>query len=1026
MASIVTNSTIVTTLTPVLQNVTIKATLDAYGPIGTYTYGSYAGTFNAAVFGSSSTEFTIDNKGLIESIGTGDLDAGIFLGAFGTITNTGSIIGSSAILMYGTTGFGVVTNSGLIDGSLVAAIGIGSYGKVTNSGTIEGGVVGVAIARGGSVINSKIIEAGEDGIALGASTSSYVDNTGSITAGGTGVYLAGAGTVINSGAVYGDDTGIDGGGVDLVKNTGTIFGNEYGVDLYPSGGTVINSGLIESYRTGVYTGGEYTNAPSVITNAKGGTIFSGDAIQMESGGSVNNAGLVYGIDDGIDAYGNATVTNTGTVIGYFDTGIFLAGPTLAITNSGLISAEYDAIGADGDTFALTNTGTIIGGQSYYDYGEDEDYDEFSAAVTIDASATVNNSGLISGGYAGLSAEGAYENITNSGSILGFVGDGINVDSATLSLVNTKLIVGGDAGIYGDEDYATVNNSGTIVGSLFAGIELYAATIALTNSKLIIGGEVGLETGYFDEDEALSVSIGNTGTIIGTRDLGVGIGAEYVTVTNSKLIMGGFAGLDIYNSYEATVTNTGSIIGTLEFGIGLYSESATITNSGLIYSNGEGIGESYYYDDEDEVQELAVTNSGTIDGKYGAGIDGDFYATIYNTGLITSGDEAIDVEAADITNSAAGVISATYGDAIDTDELTLVNAGKITSKYEAAVVGYDGVYVTNASTGVIKGEDGVIGYDEVGTVTNLGTIMGTKYDGIYLDEGGTIVDSGVISGKEYGVYLATNDTNLLELTTSAKLTGNVYLGGGELELTTGSSIGTLAIGTVSGFDSIVVSAKAEWELSGVNTIGAGVALTNSGTLIEKGSDHLVINGNVYGTGTIVLGTAGLALNSYVSSQTIDFTGKGDLLTIGSIDSFDGVINDFAKSETIDLSGISLSSVTGTSFADGVLTISAASTYFLTFANPASFSGEVLAYFADGSGLGITLTPANTEGKVKMAFVAGTPTADSSVVLPAVSSVATSYTAAAPAITASSSMLGFSGTDLLKSHPLTAVPAVTLHA
>ena len=269
----------------------------------------------------------------------------------------------------------------------------------------------------------------------------------------------------------------------------------------------------------------------------------------------------------------------------------------------------------------------------------------------------------------------------------------------------------------------------------------------------------------------------------------------------------------------------------------------------------------------------------------------------------------------------------------------------------------------AGSGSGKGGDGGTGGDGVylkagGTVTNAGTIShgdggvsgsgganGTGGDAVYFGKGASrlIIDPGaVFSGK---VVFDSSFSNAIEL---AKGTG---------------AIGTIAgIGgaTFTGFDALTVDSGATWDLSGTPTLASSIIVTNDGTISEAGSDQLTLDGSLTGSGTIKLDPTTLTLNGYVGTgQTIDFTATGDTLKLGDVstveNNFHGTIEGFAQGDAIDLTGLSSGSITGHSFANGVLTIDLTSggPITLDFSNPSNFSGQYFDFTADtGTGTDIT--------------------------------------------------------------------------
>jgi hypothetical protein len=91
------------------------------------------------------------------------------------------------------------------------------------------------------------------------------------------------------------------------------------------------------------------------------------------------------------------------------------------------------------------------------------------------------------------------------------------------------------------------------------------------------------------------------------------------------------------------------------------------------------------------------------------------------------------------------------------------------------------------------------------------------------------------------------------------------------------------------------------------------------------------------------------------QQISFTGTGESLVLGDVSGFSGAIGNFKTGETIELSGVSPTRITGEHFSKDILTLSeAGGPIKITFASSSNFQNEKFSYFADDDSVGITLT------------------------------------------------------------------------
>jgi hypothetical protein len=249
-------------------------------------------------------------------------------------------------------------------------------------------------------------------------------------------------------------------------------------------------------------------------------------------------------------------------------------------------------------------------------------------------------------------------------------------------------------------------------------------------------------------------------------------------TISKTITNGITiGVGGYTSPQ-TVTKAGYVSRTNKAAI--YNGStanATILNHGTIRSNG-GPDAIFLYKGND-----IVDNTGTIEATHGKGIYLDSDGSV--------------------SNSASGVIlsGGAYYSAIDIND----------DSHSSTIVNY----------GEISGATGVnFGGDHSQTVIDGGTIIGSSGDAIHLSSQNNLVrfqpGKLLIQGGVDGGY-----------------------GTDTLEFASGTSIGTLnGVGAdFVNFSQGTVDAGADWVLTGKNTFGAGVTLTNDGSITVASYDAL---------------------------------------------------------------------------------------------------------------------------------------------------------------------------------------------
>jgi len=686
----------------------------------------------------------------------------------------------------------------------------------------------------------------------------------------------------------------------IVTNTGHISGGS-GILMFggqPTG-YVRNTGYIG----GMFGAGVYLYAGGRVSNAG---FISGQTVGVYLGGpgGVSNAGIIESVGNGVIAtYGAANIYNTGTISGSFTYGVAFQG-TLVNGPHGLIFSNGTAVSVTHG--AMYNRGKIEGG---------------SLGIQIVNDAQLRNAGFIFGNIAiqnkaGTAGGGEIYNAA-SGHITGFH-DGIylmsepgaydSVGNAGYinAVVNTAVLI----------ESGRVFNTGTIHGA--DGIDLLGAA-TVTNSGLIEGSIVGIIAQG-------GATIIDSGTIVNQSGDAIDLSAG----APNRLVL------------DASAVIIGPVIlnGALELARGQQGargirdikgiESLTI-DSGAIW---DAAGKT--------LRNARIFNDGTLRATPGktALIGG---GPVYNYGLIKGG--------AGVSDAGGYAYNAGKIDALNGTGIALTTPG----------------YIINAARGIIEGAVGVslaansalYNYGSItgGVTAGAGAAIynyarGLITGGITL-AGGSVYDAGTISGAATAIDFTGSQANRLILAPGGSIQGALELGGGALQLDAGAKAGTISLADFTTAQNVTIATGAAWTISG--TAAASMAVTNNGTVIA--SSTLTIDGSLLGAGTIGL-AGGLVLDGDVASgQKIRFTGTDGTLALGAPAAFAGAIQKFAPSDTIDLTGIALSGVTGDNFTDGVFTIAyGTGAITLTFVNPASLANETFALFADGGGTGITLTGA----------------------------------------------------------------------
>jgi hypothetical protein len=315
------------TLNPATISPTITTPINTYGLVG--TYGGTPEPIGAALFGAPGTNFTIQNKTLIESDSSNSFAAGIVLTDSGTITNTGTIIGANGIDIFdaGNTSGAYVENTNFIDATLATGIYLQANGSALNTGFLKATTTGENLAGGGYAYNSGTITAAT-GIALRGGTGNYAYNSGLISTNGDGILLAAPG---------------------YVSNTGTIIAGGDGIHLTTSASAYNSGTIIAATGIALDAGGTVTDHGTI-------TALTGDAISFATGAAnlliIDAAAKFTNPVNG--GGGELELQATPKTTGIFAAGQFTNFTTIAIDKA----ATWDITGATTLATTIINNGTI--------------------------------------------------------------------------------------------------------------------------------------------------------------------------------------------------------------------------------------------------------------------------------------------------------------------------------------------------------------------------------------------------------------------------------------------------------------------------------------------------------------------------------------------------------------------------------------------------------------------------------------------------------------------------------------------
>ncbi|MFS8184495.1 autotransporter domain-containing protein [Pseudovibrio denitrificans] len=319
-----------------------------------------------------------------------------------------------------------------------------------------------------------------------------------------------------------------------------------------------------------------------------------DAINAQNSTlTLENTGLIHGLEDAIDIGSADLIINSGTILGG-DEGIIAQDRIEELINSGSITGERDDGIQARSIGSLTNSGSItsveddgilvLGAQGIGSLINSGTISADEEAVDADALGYFENTGTISASRDAIFIDGDAGTIINHGTINSEFGGGFNVWSAD-SVVNTGTIISNDEGIYLDgEDGSgharSVYNSGTIE-SQNSGIR--ATSIErLTNTGSITSHSSAIRIHHG--------TIVNSGTLTGSREAAIIFTHETdgdVTLINSGVIQNDFSPTNSAIEFGPVGSNhlvlqPGSvIIGTILYG---GTGSALTVENGLSIAN----------------------------------------------------------------------------------------------------------------------------------------------------------------------------------------------------------------------------------------------------------------------------------------------------------------------------------------------------------------------------------------------------------------------------------------------------------
>jgi len=496
----------------------------------------------ASILGGQTTLWldTLDNEGVVQSMGTLDIDAA------GKVTN-GSVDPSAG-----------AKPATLFAGSTLVFTSAGDF---VNRGSLLGAGNVTLTAR---TIDNRNLVQGADGLRMTAA--SYV-NTGSLLSGAS-LSLAGANgafTVDNRNRIQAA-TALDiGTAAALATVTNRQNGVIVGGDLSLSGSTLANAGLVQGASLYVDVSGKLSNTSGGRLLADGtGRLLKLDAALLENGGIVESSGNLEATAEGIENLAGGSIrtvaaSNGGLAGGHLTLGAGAAnvGNQGEIASNGSLSVGGASV-ANSGTMTGRQTLTVDAGKGFSNAGRVTSEGDLTLRSDKHGFSVTNaaKSKIESGATLRIGSKSAEADVDNAGSILGnkvsviatgfdntgvgsaMLGIGTNAElklQASAAVKNDgKLHSGGmlevtaasigngvDAGISagGTVDLRATNGDLLNDGWLFAlgNVSLWAPGHAITNSAT---GNIDVKGGKL----SFNTMGGNDGSVSNYNNINVSVGA----------------------------------------------------------------------------------------------------------------------------------------------------------------------------------------------------------------------------------------------------------------------------------------------------------------------------------------------------------------------------------------------------------------------------------------------------------------------------------------------------------------------
>ncbi|MEJ0020099.1 MAG: Hint domain-containing protein [Acetobacteraceae bacterium] len=891
---------------------TVGAPLDARGRVNV-DGGTIESTANLQIGNNGIGELTLTNGGLVETAGTLNVvgnNAGsggsLLIGGGSKLRFTAAQQTNNAVLFIGrngstaaeagASGSAVVTGAGSLLDTQGNALAIGNNAGAVGSLLVEqGGSIDVGSADANALYALALANGGGNGslTLTDNGTHGTVDGFLLVGRGGSAALL-----VQNQATLDINNAGTNGGGITIGSGRGAgpsapanVGGN--GVANVTLGGVLDAS----DSTSGVLVGGNGVSGALTVTN--GGTVLT-SALTVATVTVAN--GTLYGgtgeltIGAGGVVKGTSLPQSSGYsfVIGGANSSI--GGPSNAasgVVNINGIGALFDT-GNNGLAIGLTSNGSMSVSQGASVVVGSPNSNQLSAL----ALGRLGNGSLVV-------ADAGSSVISNGGAYVGRGGTG----SLTIENRGTVQILD-DAG---GASYLSIGNSGLVNGNtLLSGG---------TGSVFVTSG------GYLFSQETVTVGQGGNDGHLTVSNGGTVEAHEHLTLGTTIVLPGGGSLITTTGTTKVAAATPMTASGFVTVGPGgLLKIDATTPSADASLTIGAGTGSSGILTVAGAGAQ--VQNAGVmLVGKGGLG-----NLTIRDGGiLVTAAGAVASVVGAEIASDAGsdGSSVTVTGDTSTWDVSGQLWVGDRSAGSLIITAGGD-VVADSGDLGVAAGGSGIVSVSGVGSSL---TLDGTLQVGDASHAELSILDGGLVTAGNVDVGATATGTGNVDIEGAGshlKIAGDLNIGitgvgvltlGADTELTIGKNLNIGAQGVLNSFGGVIdperltVQSGGQFSVLKTTTTEYTVGVFNSGTVsVANGAFTLITpmitSNGADETGVLSIknkGTLVVNAGTVDPTQSVFFSDKTGVLSIGTLAGFNATIENFITGDDIIVQGTSIASV-----------------------------------------------------------------------------------------------------------------------